>query len=63
MLISLCLFLIDQYFLKLIQTNEKRLDFLLNIKSDINKNLNDYIYYNLNINSVLNSIEVKLNNV
>mgnify|MGYP006092629593 CR=1 FL=1 len=63
MLISLCLFLIDQYFLKLIQTNEKRLDFLLSIKSDINKNLNDYIYYNLNINSVLNSIEVKLNNV
>ena len=62
-LISLCLFLIDQYFLKLIQTNEKRLDFLLNIKSDINKNLNDFIYYNLNINSVLNSIEVKLNNV
>ena len=62
-LISLCLFLIDQYFLKLIQTNEKRLDFLLSIKSDINKNLNDYIYYNLNINSVLNSIEVKLNNV
>ena len=63
MLISLCLFLIDQYFLKLIQTNEKRLDFLLNIKSDINKNLNDFIYYNLNLNSVLNSIEVKLNNV
>ena len=62
-LISLCLFLIDQYFLKLTQTNEKKLDFLLNIKSDINKNLNDFIYYNLNINSVLNSIEVKLNNV
>lgn len=62
-LISLCLFLIDQYFLKSIQSNEKRLDFLLNLKSDINKNLNDFIYYNLNINSVLNSIEVKLNNV
>ena len=62
-LISLCLFLIDQYFLKLIQTNKKKLDFLLSVKSDINKNLNDFIYYNLNINSVLNSIEVKLNNV
>lgn len=62
-LINLTLFLIDQYFLKLIQQNENKLDFLLKIKIDINNNINDFIYYNLNINSVLNSIEIKLKNV
>ena len=62
-LINLTLFLIDQYFLKLIQQNENKLDFLLKIKIDINNNINDLIYYNLNINSVLNSIEIKLKNV
>ena len=62
-LINLTLFLIDQYFLKLIKTNEKQLDSLLAKKLSIIKNINDFIYYNLNINSVLNSIETKLNNV
>ena len=62
-LINLTLFLIDQYFLRLIQQNENKLDFLLKIKIDINNNINDLIYYNLNINSVLNSIEIKLKNV
>jgi len=62
-LINLTLFLIEQYFLKSIQTNQNKTDFLLDIKSNINKNINDFIHYNLNINSVLNSIEVKLNNV
>jgi DNA polymerase III subunit delta' len=61
--INLTLFLIDQYFLKLAQANEKRIDLLLCLKTDINKNINDFIHYNLNINSVLNSIEIKLNNV
>ena len=62
-LINLTLFLIDQYFLKLAQANEKKIDLLLCLKTDINKNINDFIHYNLNINSVLNSIEIKLNNV
>ena len=62
-LINLTLFLIDQYFLKLAQANEKKIDLLLCLKTDINKNVNDFIHYNLNINSVLNSIEIKLNNV
>ena len=61
-LINLTLFLIDQYFLNSIKINKQKLDFLLNIKSDINKNINDFIYYNLNIDSVLNSIKVKFNN-
>ena len=62
-LISLTLYSIDQYFFKLVQSNEEKLDLLLSLKNDINKNINDFIYFNLNINSVLNSIEVKLNNV
>lgn len=61
-LISLTLFLIDQYFYKLIQADRMNIDFLLKIKSDINANINNFIYYNLNINSVLNSIKMKLNN-
>jgi DNA polymerase III delta prime subunit len=62
LLITLTLFLIDQYFLELVQANEKKLDIITGIKSDIIKNINDFIHYNLNINSVLNSIEVKLKN-
>jgi DNA polymerase-3 subunit delta' len=60
-LINLILFLIEDHFLKLIKENETNLDLLLEIKSDINKNINDFIFYNLNINSVLNSINMKLN--
>ena len=62
-LINLTLFLIDQYFLLSLQNNQNQLDSLLIIKSSIIKNINDFIYLNLNINSVLNSIEVKLQNV
>ena len=62
-LISLVLYSIDQYFFELIHTNNRKIDFLLKLKNDINKLISDFINYNLNINSVLNSIEVKLNNV
>ena len=62
-LINLTLFLIDQYFIKSAKNDKKRLDFLLTVKSDITKNINDFIKYNLNINSVLSLIEIKLNNV
>ena len=61
--INLVLYLIDQYFLNLIQTNEDQLDALIKIKTSIINNINDFIYYNLNINSVLSSIEMKLKNV
>jgi len=61
--INLVLYLIDQYFLNLIQTNEDQLDALIKIKTSIVNNINDFIYYNLNINSVLSSIEMKLKNV
>ena len=61
--INLILYLIDQYFHKLTQSNVNQIDFLMKIKSSITTNINDFIYYNLNVNSVLNSIEVKLKNV
>jgi len=62
-LISLSFYLVDQFFYQLVDENKKKIDFLLNIKSEITKNINDIIQYNLNISSVLNSIEAKLNNV
>ena len=62
-LTSLVLYLINQYFLGLSQKNEKQQDALMNIKSSIINNINDFIYYNLNINSVLSSIEIKLKDV
>jgi len=61
--INLSVYLVEQFFSVLIRTNINKIDFLLNLKSIIIKNINDFIVYNLNINSVLNTIELKLNNV
>jgi len=63
LLISLAFFLIDQFFFQLVHKNENKIDSLLNAKSSIIRNINDFIKYNLNVNSVLNSIEIKLSNV
>jgi DNA polymerase-3 subunit delta' len=62
-LIKMSLFFIDQFFYKLVKDNKNHIDFLLNLKSIIVNKINDFITYNLNINSVLNSIELKLKNV
>lgn len=62
-LIGLSIYLIDQYFYNLIKENENKIEFLLNLKSTINNKINDFILYNLNINSVLNTIELNLKNV
>jgi len=62
-LINMSLFLIDHFFYKIIINNKNKTDYLLNLKSFINNKINDFIVYNLNINSVLNSIELKLKNV
>jgi DNA polymerase-3 subunit delta' len=62
-LINLSLFLIEKHFYELIKKNENNLDFLLGTKSSIIRIINEFIYYNLNINSVLSSINIKLNNV
>ena len=62
-LIGLTVFLVDQFFYKLIKKNNNRIDFLLHLKLSIVYKINDFIVYNLNINSVLKSIEFKLKNV
>jgi len=62
-IINLAFFFIDHFFYQLVSENEKKIDFLLDVKSSIIKSINDFIQYNLNTSSVLNSIEVKLNNV
>jgi len=63
LLISMSIFLVNQFFYILLNKNKNKIDFLLNIKSIIVDKINDFIMYNLNINSVLNSIDLKLKNV
>ena len=62
-LISMAIFLIEQFFHNLVNKNDNDIDFLLNLKTTIIKKINDFIVYNLNINTVLNSIEFKLKHV
>ena len=62
-LINLVSYSIDQYFFELVRANKRKIDFLLKLKNDINKLISDFINYNFNISSVLNLIEVILNNV
>ena len=60
-LVGMSIFLIDQFFYTLVKDNKDNIDFFLNVKSSIVNSINDFILYNLNINSVLISIELKLN--
>jgi len=62
-LISLASFLIDYSFFIKIKNNENNIDFLLNTKLSILKIIHDFVQFNLNISSVLNSIKIKLQNV
>jgi DNA polymerase-3 subunit delta' len=62
-LINLAFFLIDDLFFQKIKTNKNDINFLLETKSSIIKNINDFVQLNLNINSILNIIEIKLKNV
>ena len=62
-IINMSVFLIDEFFYNLIKENKNKIDFLLKHKSSIVNKINEFIIYNLNINSVLNSIELNLKNV
>ena len=62
-LISLAYFIIDYSFFNKIKKNENDIHFLLDAKSSIVKIIHDFVQFNLNISSVLNSIKIKLNNV
>ena len=57
------IFFVDQYIYHLVKENVNNTDFLLNSKSITINKINDFVIYNLNINSVLNSIELILKNV
>ena len=61
-LISMSLFLIDQLFIKLVKDNTNEIDALLDLKLVVCNKINDFITYNLNINSVLATIDLKLKN-
>ena len=62
-LINMSIFLVDQFFYNLMKDNKTKIEFLLDLRLIIINNINDSILYNLNINSVLNTIEIKLKNV
>jgi len=62
-LINMSIFFVEIFFYKTIGENRNNINFLLELKSIIIYKINDFITYNLNINSVLNSIELKLKNV
>ena len=61
--ISLIYYFIDIHFLKMIKERSIKTDYLLKRKSMIFENLDNLTKYNLNINSVLNDINFKLQNV
>jgi DNA polymerase-3 subunit delta' len=63
LLISLVYFSIDYFFLHKIKNNENYIELLFKIKTSIIKIINDFVQFNLNINSVLNLIKTKLKNV
>ena len=62
-LISMSIYLVDKFFYDLVEENNDSIDFLFKLKSNIINKINDFTMYNLNINSVLNFIELKLKNV
>ena len=62
-IINMSIFLIDEFFYFLLKENKNKIDTLLNLKSIVVYKIHDFITYNLNINSVLNSIELELKNV
>ena len=61
--ISLIYYFIDIHFLKMIKERSMKTDYLLKRKSMIFENLDNLTKYNLNISSVLNDINFKLQNV
>jgi len=61
--IGLIYYLIDLSFLDKIQKNQSKTEFLLDTKASIINIVNDFVQYNLNINAVLSTIRIKLNNV
>ena len=63
LLISLVYFSIDYFFLHKIKNHENDIELLLKNKTSIIKIINDFVQFNLNINSVLNLIKTKLKNV
>ena len=62
-IISLIYYFIDIHFLKMIKQRSIKTDYLLKRKSMIFENLDNLTKYNLNINSVFNDINLKLQNV
>ena len=59
-IVNLCSFIIEQHFHKLIMYNDNKINILIDLRNNIIKSFNDLVDYNLNVTSVLNSVEMKL---
>ena len=62
-LLNMSFYLINNFFYKLVKKNKNKTSFLIDLKLNITNNINDFTIYNLNLSSVLNSIDKKLKNV
>ena len=62
-LLNMSFYLINNFFYKLVKKNKNKTSLLLDLKLNITNNINDFTIYNLNLSSVLNSIDKKLKNV
>jgi len=62
-LIKMTFFFINQFFYQLEIKNENKIFTLSNLRVNIANKVNNFTLYNLNLNSVLNSIELQLKNV
>ena len=60
--INMVLFFVDYYFLYLINNKKQNIDRISEDKSYVIKNINNFISYNLNQNSLINAINNKLQN-
>ena len=61
--INLLVYFIEYFFYSRMKNESEKINSFIDVKSNIIKNINDLVQYNLNINTVINSIEKNINSV
>lgn len=61
--INLLVYFIEYFFYSRMKNEREKINSFIDVKSNIIKNINDLVQYNLNINTVINSIEKNINSV
>ena len=60
--IEMSKFFIEHYFFNLLTKDKKSIFIISHLKIEVLKTINDFVLYNLNLNSVLNSINTQISN-